>query len=261
MKVNRILLLGGTEDARQIADSLAEWLAENFAECQIIYSLAGITKQPTLPAQHANITLRQGGFGAQFENYLKNINAVIDATHPFATQISENIAHACAKLNISLIHYRRQWQILPHWQMAQDNKTMMLMIKNHPQAHNILVALGGKKIEILLPYFAAYQDKKFYLRVIESAFKPLNLPQNCNIITADLPFTAQKEADLLKNYNINLILCRHSGAESVLQKLIIAEKHHIPIIMLQQPILPNYNHPSCDTKHKVIDFIKNCFLS
>ncbi len=259
--MSKILLLGGTEDARQIAELLVDSLAENFTESQIIYSLAGVTKQPTLPAQHANITLRQGGFGAGLDEYLNDINLVIDATHPFATQISANIAAACSKLNVPLIHYRRQWQMLPNWQMAKDNKAMMSMVKNHPEARNVLVALGGKKIEILLPYFAAYHDKTFYLRVIEPASKSSHLPQNCTIITADLPFTAEKEEALLQNYHIDLILCRHSGAESVLQKLIIAEKYHIPIIMLQQPALPNGNHPDFDEKHKLIDFIKNYFLS
>ncbi|MCH9844365.1 MAG: precorrin-6A/cobalt-precorrin-6A reductase [Alphaproteobacteria bacterium] len=259
--MNKILLLGGTEDARQIADLLADSLAENFTEIQIIYSLAGVTKQPTLPAQHVHLIVRQGGFGAQIDDFLRDINLLIDATHPFATQISENIAAACSKLDIPLLHYRRQWQMSANWQMAKDNKEMMSMIKNHSQAHHVLVALGGKKIEILLPYFAAYHDKKFYLRVIDSAFKPLNLPQNCAIITADLPFTAEKEEALLNSNNINLILCRHSGAESALQKLIIAEKYHIPIIMLQQPALPNGNHPVFDEKRKLIDFIKSYFLS
>ena len=66
---------------------------------------------------------------------------------------------------------------------------------------------------------------------------------------------------LLKNYAIDLILCRHSGAESALQKLIIAEQQNIPIVMLQQPILPNHPPHVFNNKHEMIDFIKNNFLS
>ncbi len=250
------MLLGGTEDARQIADLLAE----HFPQYQTIYSLAGITKQPTLPKETANLTIRQGGFGEEIDDYLSNIDLVIDATHPFATNISTNIGNACVKSKVLLLHYQRRWQISANWQMAEDNKEMMVMVKNHPQARNILVALGGKKIEILSPYFAAYHDKKFYLRVIEGA-KISNLPENCQLISADLPFTAEKEEALLKTHKIDLVLCRHSGAESALQKLIIAEQQNIPIVMLQQPVLPNQPLHVFDNKCKVIDFIKNNFLS
>ena len=86
---------------------------------------------------------RQGGFGEEIDDYLRNIDLVIDATHPFATHISANIANACIKSNIPLLHYQRRWQISANWQMAKDNKEMMVMVKNHPQAKSYFSGIRG----------------------------------------------------------------------------------------------------------------------
>ena len=91
--VDRVLILGGTGEAV----ALAKALATQHPDIDVITSLAGVTRRPTpVPG-----TVRTGGFGgpAGLATYLndEHINAVIDATHPFAAQIAANAAAACAE--------------------------------------------------------------------------------------------------------------------------------------------------------------------
>ena len=106
-KPHNILLLGGTEDARHLADLLIEQLPNT--QFNLTYSLAGITDKPRLPDHINKMSLRQQGFGGveKLQHYLEDIDMVIDATHPFATQISHNIQLACNNSKTPMVCYQR----------------------------------------------------------------------------------------------------------------------------------------------------------
>ncbi len=269
----RVLLLGGTEDARHIADLLIEAFPTERTNLQLIYSLAGVTESPYLPKNIDRMILRQGGFGGikKLQTYLHDMDAVIDATHPFATQISHHISIACKYVQCPLLRYQRKaWQIKPSSQpscrVIKTDDDIKSALKHHPQARHVLIALGHKSLPHLLPIFASddFNHQQFYLRLISPPqynMPEYSMSENCHIIMADLPFTAQKETDLLKSHAIDLLICRNSGAESSQKKLTIAQQLHIPIILLEQPALPNDSHSQTNEKQAVIDFIKNNLLS
>src|ERR1700751_3371933 len=101
----QVLILGGTTEARQLGSALSA--DKRF---QVILSLAGRTRQPVAH----DVPIRIGGFRgtAGLAAYLRNeqTDAVVDATHPFAAQISRNAETACTEVGVALCVVRR-----PEW--------------------------------------------------------------------------------------------------------------------------------------------------
>ena len=100
--MNRILLLGGVTEALAIARTLGR---------PHIYSLAGVGRVPT----DLTCQVRVGGYGgadglAQFVR-AEGISLILDATHPYAAQISHNAAQAARACGVPCWALRR-----PAWQ-------------------------------------------------------------------------------------------------------------------------------------------------
>lgn len=95
-----ILILGGTTEARALAGLL-------HGEVRVTSSLAGRVANPRLPEGEVRI----GGFGGVdgLVEWIGGhaVDAVIDATHPFAERISFNAARAAATAHVPLLALRR----------------------------------------------------------------------------------------------------------------------------------------------------------
>ena len=223
----RILLLGGTQEARQIA----EHLIPN-SEYQVIYSLAGRTQSPQLP----NGRLRQGGFGGipGLIDYLyeKDIDLIIDATHPFAAQMSRHAVEAAATLDIAVLRVERPaWhpETGDDWRCMDDWASLITALGAEPT--RVFLSIGRQHVG---EFLAAPQH--FYL--LRSIDPPEQMPPNCLCLNDRGPFSLAEELELLKKHKIEVIVSKNSGGQATQAKLLAARELGLPVLMLNRPHLP-----------------------
>jgi len=221
--------LGGTADARALADRLAVR-----AEIEVISSLAGRTRAPRLPAGD----VRTGGFGGVdgLVQYLTeaHIDLVIDATHPFAAIISCNAAEACARTETPrLMLLRPEWVAEPqdHWLNVADATEAADRLTDIPGT--VFLAIGRQELQP----FAALKHRQFVLRMVELPEEPLPLP-DAVILAGRGPFDDADEKVLFREHNIAVVVSKNSGGDSAYAKIKAARAASIPVVMIHRPDSP-----------------------
>ncbi|TAE61637.1 MAG: cobalt-precorrin-6A reductase [Nostocales cyanobacterium] len=225
----RILILGGTGDARELASRVA-----NITGIEAIASLAGATREPITPTGN----VRVGGFGgvSGLVNYLREnqIDVLIDATHPFAAQISQNAAQAAQEVGISrLLLNRPPWEKLPSddWIEVDDHINAALVLENHAQ--RVFLTIGRQEISA----FAHLQNIWFLMRMIDPP-KPGSLIPNGLILYDKGPFNLEQEKEILIQYSIDTIVSKNSGGNATYAKIIAARELGIKVVMIKRPPVP-----------------------
>lgn len=228
-KALRILVLGGTTEA----SALAEWLAGQ-AGIEATLSLAGRTAEPKLPP----IAWRMGGFGGieGLRAYLaaESIALVIDATHPFAAQMSHNACLACAQSDLPLLAIERPaWQAEPedHWIEVQDMPAALAALGSEPKR----VFLGVGRLS--LPVFEQAPQHVYVIRVIDRPEKTLMLPKML-LIEGRGPFRADDDVALFEKERIDIIISKNSGGSGAFAKIEAARRLMLPVIMVRRPMIP-----------------------
>ena len=228
MRVLRVLLLGGTTEANQIGRALSA------AGVAGVYSYAGRTATP-VPQP---LPTRVGGFGGVdgLAGYLKQeqITHVIDATHPFANQISGNAVEACATTSTPLIAFLREpWAEVPgdKWRHVDGFESAASALPKRPA--RIFLAIGRQH---LVP-FAAQPQHFYLLRLVDALDTALPLP-NAEIVLARGPFTLEGDLALLRDHDITHVVTRNAGGEGARAKLEAARALGLPVIMIDRPTLP-----------------------
>jgi precorrin-6A/cobalt-precorrin-6A reductase len=225
----RVLILGGTGDAAALAAKLTAYPSISF-----ISSLAGRTSQPLPPLG----AVRSGGFGgvSGLVAYLKaeRIDALIDATHPFAEQISWHAAQAAEETGIPWLRLAR-----PAWQKTQDDNwievaTVEAAVKAIPtSAQRIFLTIGRQQ----LAPFAALSQVWFLMRSIDSPDVTLPIP-NGELLLDRGPFSLEQERQLFQDYQIDLLVSKNSGGNATYAKIIAARELQIPVVIVQRPEMP-----------------------
>lgn len=225
-----ILILGGTKPARLLAEKLSN-------DHKVIYAIAGVTTKPQIPK---NVILISGGFGGAdgLGDYMTkhNIDLCVDATHPFAKQITQNAVKASKFSNTHLLHLiRKPWVTNEnnHWQQFNDMPSLIAQI---PQNARPFLAIGRQN-------FAKFTALKQVIlaRMIEVPdIQKIPLPKNITILLERPPFSVAHELALLKQYKITHIICKNSGGK-LDAKLIAAHKLGLPVFMLKPPLAPTIN--------------------
>jgi precorrin-6A/cobalt-precorrin-6A reductase len=225
----KILILGGTAEAAQLAGRVAKEFA---GKIETITSLAGrMVTLPDIPGR-----LRVGGFGgsAGLAEYLaaEGIQAVIDATHPFARNISAHALEASAKTMVPLVLLER-----PPWpKEAGDNWTMAA---NMDEAARLLPTLGRSAFLTVgrqeLAAFLSVQGVRMLVRLIDR--QNLNLPGDWDIIEARPPFAEEDETKLLQEKGIDVLVTKASGGTATYGKIAAARRLGIPVLMVERPKL------------------------
>ncbi|MEM8973697.1 MAG: cobalt-precorrin-6A reductase [Pseudomonadota bacterium] len=224
VQATRLLLLGGTREARELAEKLA-----NDRRWAVISSLAGRTREPeALTGQ-----VRVGGFGgvAGLETYLaqQDIGIVVDATHPFAQAISLNARTAAEKMELPYLRLCR-----PPWQPGESDR--WLNAANLEQAAE-MVAPGCKVLLTIgrqeLGPFLQRSDIRIVARMIEEPQKPV--PSNAELILARPPFRVSDELALLRDKEIDVLVTKNAGGSSVEAKLEAARELGVDVIMIARP--------------------------
>jgi precorrin-6A/cobalt-precorrin-6A reductase len=224
-KAETILILGGTKEAAVLA---AELVAAH-PDWRIITSLAGRTKEPKPVAGEVRI----GGFGGAegLADYLRRerITSLIDATHPFASQISANAKRAAALADIPLeTRTRPPWQKQPG-DLWLEFTTLEEARDAIPPAARVLLALGSQHIAP----FTARADVHFLVRMVDPPDQPLKLPDHELVI--GLPGDVEAETALLKRHGITHIVCRNSGGDGAYAKIAAARRNSVTVHLIALP--------------------------
>jgi precorrin-6A/cobalt-precorrin-6A reductase len=224
----RVLILGGTSEANRLAAEVAA------AGLDAVYSYAGRTQVPV----NQPLPTRIGGFGGAdgLADIIRQekFTHVVDATHPFATEISRNALAACAATVTPLLALERQsWLKTPGdtWIDVNDIDAAVAAL---PQARaNVFLAIGRRHIAP----FAARPQHAYTLRFIDAAGGPLPLP-DAELIVSRGPFTLAGELELMRIRRIEWIVARNSGGEGARAKIDAARELKLPVVMIQRPELP-----------------------
>ncbi len=224
-----LLILGGTSEAMALARALAD-RSEIHAEM----SLAGRTGHPVLPPMKHRI----GGFGGVegLVAYLEreNVSAVIDATHPFAAQMTRNAALACDRLGVPRLIFTR-----PAWTPSEEDRWISV-----PDTEAAVDALGEvpKKVfltvgRLSLPAFRRAPQHHYLMRSIDAPDQA-DCPPHTELILARGPFDVEAERALMVAHDIEVIVTKNSGGHATDAKLSAARALHRPVIMIDRPTVP-----------------------
>lgn len=211
---------------------MARALAE--AGIDAIYSYAGRTAAPVAQP----LPCRVGGFGGAegLAAYLsaESITHVIDATHPFAAQISRNALAACAATGVPLLALERPaWAPEPQdrWHRVPDIAAAVQALPEDPA--KVFLAIGRQTLEP----FAARPQHVYLLRLVDPPEGPLPLPQ-ASVVVDRGPFTAEGDLALMRAHAVQLVVAKNAGGEGAVAKILAARTLGLPVVMVDRPALP-----------------------
>lgn len=224
-----LLILGGTAEARR----LAEALAAGMPGLRVTTSLAGRVAAPRLPPGE----VRVGGFGGAqgLARWVgeHRVAAVVDATHPFAVTISANAARAAALAGVPLLALRRPgWVPGPGDDWHETDSTA--------EAATLLPGLGRRVFlttgRMDLAAFAGIEDLWFLVRSVEPPEPPH--PPRMRVVLDRGPFTLAGERELLREHRIEVLVTKDSGGSATAPKLAAARAAGLPVVVIRRPSLP-----------------------
>ncbi|OBY24509.1 cobalt-precorrin-6A reductase [Leisingera sp. JC1] len=226
--MTRILLLGGTSEASTLAKTLAE------AGMDAVFSYAGRTAKPVSQP----LPTRVGGFGGVdgLADYLQaeGITHVVDATHPFAAQMSTNAVRACKAAGVNLCAFER-----PAWQAGEGDKwvhtdSIEAAVGALPETPaRVFLAIGKQN----LSQFAAKPQHHYLLRLVDAPEAELPLPHT-TVEIARGPFDAAGDTALMQRHGITHVVAKNAGGAGAAAKLTAARTLGLPVIMIGRPQVP-----------------------
>jgi len=226
----RVLLLGGTSEASKLARLLA---GRPNLEC--LLSFAGRTKTPLAPP----VPFRIGGFGGidGLVAFLaaQEIDLLVDATHPFAEQISQNAAAAATRAGIPLaVVSRPPWPREPgdRWIEVGDMAGAAQAIG--AAARRVFLTIG----RLQLAAFEAAPQHSYLIRTIETAEVAPSLP-SYRVISGLGPFSQADEENLLREEKIEVVVTKNSGGEATRAKILAARHLGLSVVVVQRPHRPS----------------------
>ncbi|KYG20844.1 cobalt-precorrin-6X reductase [Bradyrhizobium sp. AT1] len=223
----RALILGGTADASLLAAEIAR------AGLDAVYSYGGRTRAPA----NQPLPTRIGGFGgvSGLADYIRReaITHVIDATHPFAAEMSRNAVAACMETDTPLIALER----VPWTGMSDDNWIEVADVNTAvaalPEATaNVFLAIGRQHIAP----FAGKPQHAYTLRFVDPP--ETSLPFAADVIVSRGPFTLHSELEMMRTREIAWIVARNSGGDGARAKIDAARMLGLPVVMISRPELP-----------------------
>ncbi|MFJ3789787.1 cobalt-precorrin-6A reductase [Kitasatospora sp. NPDC090091] len=222
-----LLILGGTTEARALAAALAG------SPLRVTSSLAGRVAEPRLPAGEVRI----GGFGGPdgLAAWLRaeRVEAVVDATHPFAAAISGNAALAAAATGVPLLALRR-----PGWTAVAGDRWHP--VADLDAAAAALPALGRRVFLTTgrqgIGTFAHLDGLHFLARSVDPPEPPM--PTALDVLLDRGPFTLDGERALLREHRIDVLVTKDSGGAATAPKLTAARELGLPVVVVQRPAPP-----------------------
>ncbi|WP_435127630.1 cobalt-precorrin-6A reductase [Actinacidiphila sp. bgisy144] len=219
-----VLVLGGTTEARQLARLLAA------RERTVTSSLAGRVAAPTLPEGNVRI----GGFGGVegMARWLRehHVDAVVDATHPFAERISANAAEAATRTGVPLLALRRPgWTPVPgdDWRFADSLAQAAQLLPDLSDRVFLTTGRSG------LAAFAGLDGLWFLVRSVDPPEG--EVPRRMTVLLDRGPYTLQGEREVLREHRIGVLVTKDSGGAATAAKLVAAREAGLPVVVVRRP--------------------------
>jgi len=246
----KILILGGIKEALECA-----YFFHDDPRFDLIYSLAGHVK----PRKSYPFKVRDGGFGGEkpFANFIvdEKIDLILNATHPFAENISARCEAVSKKIGVKSIRFCR-----PAWQRTEEDQwayyeNVETAIKALPNGHKCFLALGTYD-------FTPHVKSQHLWLLSRSITKPNWLNQISNLyegkhLIASPPYSLENERALLQKYEIDCLVTKNAGGMGAYAKLIAARELRIKVHIVNQPIykskyLVHAKDEAIQTSHSVL---------
>ena len=224
----RALILGGTGDANRLADAFVR------EKIDAIYSYAGRTQ---IPLGHP-LPTRIGGFGgaAGLADFIRaeRITHVIDATHPFAAEMSRHAVEACEATGIPLVALERAPWVRDDGDNWIEVADISAAVSALPEPRTrVFLAIGRQHIAP----FVAKPQHTYTLRFVDAPDGELPLP-DAEVIISRGPFTLEGDRELMQSRGIQWLVARNSGGAGAHAKIDAARELGLPEIMIARPALP-----------------------
>lgn len=223
-----VLILGGTLEASALARAVAE------AGLPATLSYMGRVERPKAQP----VAVRIGGFGG-VEGLARwlvehQVSHLVDATHPFAAQMSTNAVAAAAATGVPLIALTRPpWQPGPgdRWQRVPDIAGAVAALAG--PARRVMLAIG----RMHLAAFAAAPQHHYLLRLVDPPTGPVPLPRHTIVVDRG-PFDAGCDEALMQRHGIEIVVAKNAGGTGASAKLAAARALGLPVVMVERPPLP-----------------------
>lgn len=231
----KLLLLGGTADARRLAKRIL-CNEKGRDDIEIIYSVAGLVRLPDVDCEVISGGFSQFG-GLQTYIEQQKINAVLDATHPYAEKMTATAWAVTQQLNLPYWRFHRApWQVQAgdHWQMFASWTELLVALVTFKS----VFLTAGQIDDVAVAVFAKYaeQGQKQLLRTAVQPKQPLSA--SISWVKAIGPFDLENELALMHEHQVDVLVSKNSGGKATEAKLEAARSLGIPVMMLARPALP-----------------------
>ncbi|GAA4685770.1 cobalt-precorrin-6A reductase [Phytohabitans rumicis] len=238
----RLLILGGTGEARALALACAGW--------HVVTSLAGRVRDPRLPAGQVRI----GGFGGPegLATWLaeQRIDAVVDATHPFASRISASARAATAQTGVPLLALHRPgWTAEPGDDWRRVPTVAQAAAALPGLGKRVMLTTGRQSLAVFAPL-----DLWFLIRTVDPPEPPL--PARHLLLLDRGPYTVDGEAALMREQAIDVLVTKDSGGEMTAAKLVAARQLGLPVVMVDRPA-PAAVVPAVSTVDEAVAWLRD----
>ena len=263
--MKEILIFAGTTEGRKLSECLSKadilhtvCVATEYGEIVLTENACAHVHRGRMDVEEMSAFISDGQF-----------SAVVDATHPYAQVVTENIRTAMKGMDIPYIRLKREtddsydYDKIRSFECNEDCAEALLQING-----NILLTTGSKELSVYCGY-ESLKDR-LYVRVLPG-LESLSL---CNengimgkhILALQGPFTVDMNEAMLRQYDISCLVTKKSGrAGGYIEKLEAAKRLDIPVYVVERANVEKNasntgNTNGGDNRGKAYSFRETCEL-